>query len=164
MVQVRWEGFDGDLVGLQTQLDHLLDRSSGRAAVLMDSAGRLLTLTGDTPQFDVTTFISLMAADFCATRELARMLGEDQFHSVVHQGETISLYMTQVSQATLLALVFDRDTTLGLVRYCVRRALPGLSASIRAGLGESVAEEHPLGVTFRTEALDRIDRLFESQT
>jgi hypothetical protein len=87
MVQIRWEGFGGDLAVLQAQMDRLLETASSRAVVLMDSAGRLLTLAGDAPHFDLTTFVSLMAADFCATRELARILGEDTFHTVYHQVE-----------------------------------------------------------------------------
>lgn len=162
MAQVRWEGFDGDLVRLQAQLEHLLSQTEGRAVVLMDQAGRLLSLAGDAPQFDVTTFVSLMAADFCATRELARLLGEDQFHSVAHQGEDLSLFLTQVTPGTILALVFDRSTTLGLVRFSVRRLLPALGETIRAGLERSQAESPALGDAFGEEALGRIDRLFGS--
>jgi predicted regulator of Ras-like GTPase activity (Roadblock/LC7/MglB family) len=164
MPQVRWEGFDGDLVRLQTQLEHLLRQTEGRAAILMDQAGRLLSLAGDAPQFDVTTFVSLMAADFCATRELARLLGEEQFHSVSHQGEGLSLYMTQVTGGTILALVYDHDTTLGLIRFGVRRGLPGLAETIRMGLERSAAESPALGEDFGEEALDRVDRLFGSTT
>jgi predicted regulator of Ras-like GTPase activity (Roadblock/LC7/MglB family) len=162
MAQVRWEGFDGDPVRLQAQLEHLLAQTEGRAVILIDHAGRLLSLAGDAPQFDVTTFVSLMAADFCATRELARLLGEDRFHSVAHQGDDLSLYLTQVTPDAILALVYDRDTTLGLVRYGVRRALPAIAATIREGTERSAAEAPALGETFGEEALDRVDRLFGS--
>jgi predicted regulator of Ras-like GTPase activity (Roadblock/LC7/MglB family) len=162
MAQVRWEGFDGDPVRLQAQLDHLLSQTECRAVVLIDQAGRLLSLAGDTPQFDVTTFVSLMAADFCATRELAHLLGENQFHSVAHQGDDLSLFLTQVTPGTILALIFDRDTTLGLVRYSVRRLLPALGETIRAGLERSSVDAPALGDAFGEEALDRIDRLFGS--
>jgi predicted regulator of Ras-like GTPase activity (Roadblock/LC7/MglB family) len=163
MVQVQWEGFGGDLVMLQTQLDHLLAEAEGRTAVLMDSAGRLLTLAGDSPRFDLTTFVSLMAADFCATRELARMLGEEQFQSVAHQGEEVSLYLTQVTPGTILAMLYDRTSTLGLVRYCVRRALPGLGDSIQTCLNAWGTPERPLADGFSAEALDRVDGLFDSR-
>lgn len=162
MVQIRWEGFGGNLVHLQAQLEHLRKDSAGRAILLMDSAGRLLTLVGDAPQFDLTTFVSLMAADFCATRELARLLGEESFHTVYHQGEDTSLYLTQVTEGTLLAVVFDRDTTLGLVRYAVRRALSSLGASIRQGYEDAAVDEVSLGEGFRGEALGRLDQLFDA--
>jgi predicted regulator of Ras-like GTPase activity (Roadblock/LC7/MglB family) len=163
MVQVRWEGFGGDLAQLQTRLDHLLAEAEGRAAILMDSAGRLLTLVGDSPQFDLTTFVSLMAADFCATRELARLLGEEQFHCVAHQGEEISLYLAQVTPGTILAMVYDRATTLGLVRYSVHRALPALATAIQAGLDAWSTGEQRLAEGFSAEALDRVDGLFDSR-
>ncbi len=162
MVQIRWEGFGGNLIHLQAQLEHLRTESAGRAVVLMDSAGRLLTLVGDAPQFDMTTFVSLMAADFCATRELARLLGEESFHTVYHQGEDTSLYLTQVTEGTLMAVVFDRETTLGLVRYAVRRALPSLGGSIRQGYQDAAVDQVRLGEGFRGEAVGRLDQLFDA--
>lgn len=163
MVQIRWEGFNGNLVQLQAQLGHLLEESQGRAVLLMDSAGRLLTLVGDAPQFDLTTFVSLMAADFCATRELARLLGEEAFHTVYHQGEAFSLYLTQVTAGTLLATVFDRETTLGLVRFAVRRALPGLGETIQRGYDDSDVTAR-LEEGFVGETMSRMDELFDTTT
>ena len=160
MVQIRWEGFNGNLTQLQGQLDELLTETAGRALVLMDSAGRLLTLVGDTPQFDLTTFVSLMAADFCATRELARVLGEQSFHTVFHQGDEYSLYLTQVTEGTILAAIFDRTTTLGLVRYTVRRAMPKLGRAIRDGYGDQ--PEVNLEDGFADQVLSRVDQLFDS--
>jgi predicted regulator of Ras-like GTPase activity (Roadblock/LC7/MglB family) len=164
MVQIRWEGFSGNLVQLQAQLDNLRHAAAGRAVVLMDSAGRLLTLVGDAPQFDLTTFVSLMAADFCATRELARVLGENAFHTVFHQGDEYSLYLTQVTEGTILATVFDSETTLGLVRFAVRRALPRLRSSIREGYGDAGETAVNMEDGFDGEVMDRVDRLFDSTT
>lgn len=164
MVQVQWEGYGGDLVHLQAQLDRLLEQASGRAVLLMDSAGRLLTLAGDIPRFDVTAFVSLLAADFCATRELARVLDEDEFHSVFHEGRNLSLYMTQIVEGAILAMIYDRDTTLGLVRYAVRRMRSKLSQMVSAGLADEVVHAEQLGDEFGGEVLGRVDQLFDSRT
>jgi predicted regulator of Ras-like GTPase activity (Roadblock/LC7/MglB family) len=159
MVQIRWKGFGGDVAQLEAQLEALRDRTESRCVLLLDSAGRLLTLAGDAPQFDLTTFVSLMAADFCATRELARLLGEPAFHTVFHQGEALSLYMTQATEGTILATVFDSQTTLGLVRYAVRRALPPLITLISGGYDHGNLDEQ-LQDGFQGEALERFDQLF----
>ena len=162
MVQIRWEGFSGNLPQLQERLEALRHRAESRSVVLMDSAGRLLTLVGDAPQFDLTTFVSLMAADFCATRELARVLGESAFHTVFHQGDEYSLYLTQVTEGTILATVFDRETTLGLVRFAVRRALPELRVLISEGYGDQAETTVSMEDGFDGEVMDRVDRLFDS--
>jgi len=162
MAQLRWEGFGGDLELIREQLTRLVERAQGRAILLMDTAGRLLSWVGDEPRFDVTTFVSLLAADFCATRELARLLGEEQFHSVSHQGEAVSLYLTQLTEGTILALAYDQETTLGLVRYRVGQALPEIAAAVRAGLGRARAEVEPLGESFGAEARDQVARFFDS--
>jgi len=162
MVQLRWEGFGGDLDHIQALMDLLLKRAQGRAVLLMDSAGRLLAWRGDAPRFDVTTFVSLLAADFCATRELARLLGEEQFHSISHQGEGTSLYLTQVTEETILSLAYDRETTLGLVRFCVRQTLPGLSAAVRAGILRPRLPKDDIGEAFGAEAREQLARLFDA--
>jgi len=45
----------------------------------------------DPPQFDATAFASLTAADFSANDQLAKMIGEHEFASLVHQGEKESI-------------------------------------------------------------------------
>jgi len=162
MAQLRWEGFGGDLERIREELTRLVARTQGRAVLLMDTAGRLLSWIGDEPRFDVTTFVSLLAADFCATRELARLLGEEQFHSVSHQGDSVSLYLTQLTEGTVLALAYDQETTLGLVRYRVQQALPEIAAVVRAGLGRPRADVEQLGETFETDAREQVARFFDS--
>lgn len=162
MSPLRWEGFGGGLERVESALDGLLKRSQSRAALLMDSAGRLLSWVGDAPRFDVTTFVSLLAADFCATQELARILGEEQFHSVCHQGESLSLYLAQVTDGTILCLAYDRETTLGLVRFCVRQATPALMAAVNEGLVRPRPQGEDFGEAFGAQASAQLARLFDA--
>ncbi|MFN3329909.1 MAG: roadblock/LC7 domain-containing protein, partial [Pyrinomonadaceae bacterium] len=49
------------------------------------------------------------------------LIGEDAFPSVVHEGEQESIYMSVIGR-TLLVVVFDQRSTLGLVKLRSKRA------------------------------------------
>lgn len=127
MARVQWYGGEVSILTLQSELRRLVERSSALSALLMDSAGRLLTMVGSTiPDFDITSFVSLSASDFAATQELAKLMGEKTFQDLYHQGSRHGVYMTQVHEGLLLAVLFDKKTSLGLVRYALRKARPRL--------------------------------------
>jgi predicted regulator of Ras-like GTPase activity (Roadblock/LC7/MglB family) len=107
------------------------------------------------PDFDVTSFVSLSASDFAATQELARLVGEESFRDVFHQGRTHSIYISQVADGHLLALLFDRNTTLGLVRHALRKARPRLEAAMEE-LAQPEQVPAPEGVEKLAEDVDRL--------
>jgi predicted regulator of Ras-like GTPase activity (Roadblock/LC7/MglB family) len=163
MVQVQWYGGEDSILSLQSQLRRLLTRSGALSALLMDSAGRLLTMVGNViPQFDVTSFVSLSASDFAATQELAKLLGEETFHDLYHQGDTHGIYVTHIHDGLLLAVLFDRKTTLGLVRHAIRKARP----KIRPLLSDTITErEKDIASVAGASELGRlegeVDQLFD---
>jgi predicted regulator of Ras-like GTPase activity (Roadblock/LC7/MglB family) len=127
MGRVQWYGGEVSILTLQSELRRLVERSSALSALLMDSAGRLLTMVGSAiPDFDITSFVSLSASDFAATQELAKLLGEKTFQDLYHQGNRHGVYMTQMHEGLLLAILFDKKTSLGLVRYALKKARPRL--------------------------------------
>src|SRR5581483_10600753 len=71
---------------------------------------------GEPPQFDSTAFASLTAADFSANDQLAKMIGEAEFASLVHQGEKESMLLADIAKRVILVVLFDQRTTLGLVK------------------------------------------------
>src|SRR5512146_1656428 len=109
---------------LQTQDLELLDQALGtyvtesraRCALLVDRTGRSITAAGETGLLDQTTFASLAAADFAASDQLARLLGEQEFAALYHAGPSQSMYLADVGGQAILATLFDGGTTLGLVR------------------------------------------------
>jgi hypothetical protein len=57
-----------------------------------------------------------LASTFAATREWAKLLGEEEFSVLFHQGKKDSIQVTLIRDRTLLAVIFDDRTQLGLVR------------------------------------------------
>src|SRR5207237_1336187 len=76
---------------------------------------------------DATAFASLTAADFSANDQLARLIGEQDFTTLFHQGERESMYLADIARRIILVVLFDNRTTLGLVRLKLRGVVDELS-------------------------------------
>src|SRR5215471_5311195 len=111
-----WSFNESDYRQIQQHLQGFLRDSNARCALLVDRTGQLVATVGEPPQFDPTAFASLTAADFSANDQLAKMIGEPDFASLVHQGEKESMFLADIAKRVILVVLFDQRTTLGLVK------------------------------------------------
>ena len=107
--------YSQDVDQLDGELDSFLELSGARAALLIDREGHLVTRRGEPIQSSVESISALIAGSFAATREMARLLGEDEFTALFHQGRKDNLQLTLVGQRTILAVLFDETTTIGMI-------------------------------------------------
>ena len=122
----------------------------------------MLATAGEEPRFDPIAFASLTAADFSANDQLARMLGENEFGSLFHQGEKDSLYLADIARRVILVVLFDNRTTLGLVKLRVRTTVESLNSVCHEMFGREETGERRMESGFTDEAEDEIDKLFGS--
>lgn len=106
-----------DIERLDAELDELLELSRARSAMLIDREGHLVTRRGESVVTSIESFSALVAGCFAATHEMARLLGEDDFSTLFHQGDRTSIQVSQIGTRTLLGVVWDERTNLGLVRF-----------------------------------------------
>lgn len=126
-MHANWAIFEEDYWAIRGVMTELLECSKGRSTLLIDNTGQIVTSIGMPPEFDVISFASLCAADFEANRQLAQLIGERDFTTLYHQGSNESMYLSRVEMKVILAVLFDRRTTLGLVRLRVKRAVEQLT-------------------------------------
>jgi predicted regulator of Ras-like GTPase activity (Roadblock/LC7/MglB family) len=148
-----------DLDRVNRLLHSFVGEAGARCALLLDRVGRPLTAYGETDGLDETSFATLAAADFDASDQLAGLLGEPEFTSLYHQGVYGSMYLSEIAGVAILAAVFDRRTTLGMVRLKTREVIPQL-VSLLAELGRRPHEGPGLDADWTDDAVDEIDRLF----
>jgi predicted regulator of Ras-like GTPase activity (Roadblock/LC7/MglB family) len=148
----------------QQRLDELLGgyvrESSARCALLVDRAGQCLAVSGDAAWLDRTAFASLAAAGFAASDQLAVLLGEEEFASLYHQGESGSLVLADVAGRAILATLFDARSTLGLVRLRLRNVLPECAVLLELATRQPPPEQRAVDPGWLDEAEGEIDRLF----
>ena len=156
-----WSFSEQDFKQIQTHLQAFLRDSNARCALLVDRNGQLVATVGETPKFDPTAFASLTAADFSANDQLAKMIGEAEFASLVHQGERESMYLADVAKRVILVVLFDQRATLGLVKLKAKAVVENLNKIFaemfnRVGAGGAAGPEKGL----LEGAEDEIDKLF----
>jgi predicted regulator of Ras-like GTPase activity (Roadblock/LC7/MglB family) len=149
---------DGRLI--QAVLKELVKLSGAKCALLVDKEGHLVARTGSIRTFDTDTISALVAGSFAATREMARLLGEDEFAVMFHQGERDNIQLNLVGDRTILTVIFDEQTTVGMVRLYASEASRKLVEIYDRRSVEGDREEVKLADDYGKSAKDRLDSLF----
>src|SRR5215212_10981732 len=106
---------------IKTVLARLCVESAARVVFLVDRDGQPIAFHGDIGDMDTTSFSSLAAGNVAATSSMAKLIGEDVFPAVVHEGEKESIFICVIGRS-LLVVVFNERSTLGLVKLRAKRA------------------------------------------
>lgn len=151
-----------DVGRIDGELDGFLELSGARCAFLIDKEGHLVTRRGDAVQGSLESISALVAGSFAATRELARLLGEDQFSTLFHQGTRDSIQVSLVGDRALFAMVFDQRTNLGLVRYYAVETTRKLATILEemARSAPAPGSGETLQADFSQSAAAALDKLF----
>ena len=108
-------------------ISRLLVDTLAQAIFLFDRNGQQMAVSGAPGQMDITSFASLAAGNVAATEALARLVGEKEFPSQYHEGEQSSIYMAAVGRQAILVVLFDKRSSVGLVRLRVKRTIAELA-------------------------------------
>jgi len=133
----QWTLFENDFQAIDRVLERLLEKTNALSIHLIDRSGQLITTSGRSADFDATAFASLVAADFTANAEVSQLLGEASIEAVVNEGKSRSVYSCLLADRVIMCTVFDRRSTLGLVRLRAGRAARELDGVFK-GLFEKV--------------------------
>jgi predicted regulator of Ras-like GTPase activity (Roadblock/LC7/MglB family) len=108
-------------------LDTLNDESNARFIFLIDKNGQQIARTGAVEGIDHTSLASLTAGSVAATEGLAALLDEQTFTTLFHEGQNENLLISLISDRSVLLVVFDEHSSIGLVRLRVDQFKPKLS-------------------------------------
>jgi predicted regulator of Ras-like GTPase activity (Roadblock/LC7/MglB family) len=155
-----WSFTEDDYSAITDSLTRFLGESNARCALLVDRAGQLVATVGEPPNFDPTAFATLTAADFSANDQLAKLIGENDFNSLFHQGEKESMYLADVARRVILVVLFDNRTTLGLVRLKMKTTVEELN-QLFAAVFKRANETRHSQTGLLAGAEDEIDKMFQ---
>ena len=117
---------------VKAPLERFLAESSARLTLLMTSSGQVVAQHGFTRSLDVMTAAALGAAIVASTQEIARLVGEPRFLSMVHQGLSQHVFLSgfETPRGRWIGLVvFDGESTVGLVQLFFDRLVGELAAA-----------------------------------
>lgn len=157
--------YEEDVAEIEQELDGFLELSGARSALLIDRSGHLVTRRGESVGASAESVAALAAGSFAATREMARLMGEEEFNTLFHQGARESIQISQIGGRALFAIVFDDRSNLGLVRFYAEESQGRLrelfeEMTARAQAREEAGEGGGLSPDFSSSASAALDELF----
>ncbi|KPK99653.1 MAG: hypothetical protein AMJ91_06965 [candidate division Zixibacteria bacterium SM23_73_3] len=165
----------GDLVIYEEQIEkiekalcRLIKDSQAKCVLLVDKDGHLITRQGFTQSLDTTALAALLAGSFASTREIARLVGEPEFSVLFHQGKKDHIHITLVGERTILAVIFDDRTTIGMVRLYAKEASENLERIFSTVNRQHHQAEDQNRIDsdseFSTSLENRLDDIFSDQS
>ena len=102
--------------------DQLLD-SGAEHVVLADLSGNLIMERGSLEMEDVFSLAAVSAANFAATAEIARLIGEQDFALLFHKGGKHNVHFSRLAKDYLIITLFNDNVSLGLIRLKLGSAI-----------------------------------------
>ncbi len=86
------------------------------AVLVIDNAGTLIINIGNRLDLDVIGLSAVAAANFAATEQIARIIGERDFVLLFYKGHSESFHFCRVGPDYIIVTIFSNNLSLGLLR------------------------------------------------
>jgi predicted regulator of Ras-like GTPase activity (Roadblock/LC7/MglB family) len=116
-----------DLEKINLCLNKMASSSMAQTVLLIDRSGQLIAHHGNTLETDLLSLSALTAANFGATAEIAKILGEKEFTLLFHKGRSENVYFSAIGEHVIMVTLFDDNTSLGMIRYQMNKIVDELS-------------------------------------
>jgi predicted regulator of Ras-like GTPase activity (Roadblock/LC7/MglB family) len=113
--------YEEELLEVQTIIDRLHKEARSKIVFVVDKNGQQIAAAGDIGTIDPTSLASLTAGNVAATDGLAKLIGEKEFSILFHEGERDNVHISIVANRVILVVIFDEQSSLGLVRLMVKK-------------------------------------------
>lgn len=160
--QDRLTFYKEDIERIDKLLAEFLRLSGAKCALLIDKEGHLVTKRGEVRTVDMDTISALVAGSFAATKEMARLLGEEEFTALYHQGHRDNIQLSLVGDRTLLTILFDDRTTVGMVRLYANETAKKLAEIYKDAIERTQDPNAPsLDAGYGNSAKKKLENLFD---
>ena len=160
--------YEEQIEKIEGALKRLIKDAQAKCVLLVDKDGHLITRQGFTQSLDTTALAALLAGSFASTREIARLVGEPEFSVLFHQGKKEHIHITLVGERTILAVIFDDRTTIGMVRLYAKEASEDLERILSLAHPEEPTakpeSKTDQGSEFSASLESRLDDIFSEQS
>lgn len=148
-----------DILEIDLTLVRLIKESEAKAALLVDQDGRMLARKGFTRNLDCEALAALLAGSFASTKAIAKLVGEPEFSIMFHQGEHDRIQNNLVDENTLLCIIFDDRTTIGMVRVYAKEAADKIARTLATARESNRADDTDYSMLHQGAA-SALDSLF----
>ncbi len=154
--------YEEEITRIEAIISRMIQSAEARCALLVDKDGHLITRQGFTHSLDTTALAALLAGSFASTKEIARLVGEPEFSILFHQGKKDHIHMCLIGERSILVVIFDDRTTIGMVRLCAKETAAELT-KVFDKISQNSQTKAASAVTddFATMAQDKLDDIFQ---
>jgi len=152
--------YEDQIKDIDRALAKIIKESEAKCALLVDKDGHLITRQGFTHTLDTTALAALLAGSFASTKEIARLVGEPEFSVLFHQGKKDHIHISLIGERSILVIIFDDRTTIGMIRLYAKEAIDNLLAILEQEQSATPNEEVNLGEEFSNSAEATLDDIF----
>jgi predicted regulator of Ras-like GTPase activity (Roadblock/LC7/MglB family) len=153
--------YEEEIEQIDRVLTRLIKEAEAKCALLVDKDGHLITRQGFTHTLDTTALAALLAGSFASTKEIARLVGEPEFSVLFHQGKKDHIHISLIGERTILVVIFDDRTTIGMVRLYAKEIGETLQ-EILSNAGKKPEDTSlELDEEFSASAEDKLNNIFQ---
>jgi predicted regulator of Ras-like GTPase activity (Roadblock/LC7/MglB family) len=162
--------FDSDLSSLRITeedtaqisacLQRLLADTGASYTMVVDRAGQILAYESDGHRPEMTHLGALLAATYASTQEIARILNEDSFRTLLQEGLREKIITESVADHWLLVIIFDQQAHLGLIKVLAKRTTGILTNVLEVARTRPTNHQERLPRPLLKATTDTIDLVF----
>ena len=119
-----------DIQQLDETLRNFNAQTDATTSLIIDKGGFLIAHAGDDQQFDLTTIGALASGAFMANQTIAGLVNEKNFNSIYQQGEKFSMFVINVDEHCLLAVIFQSQSGVGVVKFYADSAVKRIAEQL----------------------------------
>ena len=145
-------------------LRQLIKDSQATSGMVLDRAGQIIVWDGEGYEDQRMQLGALIAGTYASTREVARILQENGFRTLLQEGAKEKIFTEAVGEQWLVSIIFGRHTHLGLVKVLCGRATLDLAQILAQTIERSKARPLRQSTGLLRIANDTIDLIFREDT
>jgi predicted regulator of Ras-like GTPase activity (Roadblock/LC7/MglB family) len=145
-------------------LRQLIKDSQATSGCVLDRAGQIIVWDGPAYDGQRMQLGALIAGTYASTREVARILQEAGFRTLLQEGAREKIFTEAVGEQWLVSLIFGKHTALGLVKVLCNRATMDLQQVLISAMERQGNHPRLRDVELEIVANDTIDLIFRTET
>lgn len=150
--------------GIDVVLRQLIKDSQASSALVLDRAGQIIVWDGPAYEGQRMQLGALIAGTYASTREVARILQESSFRTLLQEGAKEKIFTEAVGDQWLISIIFGRHTHLGLVKVLCSRATVDLQHILIKTVEKNKLRPRLKDAGIQIVANDTIDLLFRDDS
>ena len=142
-------------------LSQLVQDTEALTALLISRHGICLGQSGNGTKLNATALAALVAGMFSATKEVANIVGEEQFSILLQQGKKRHIHISLIGNKSMMVIVFENYSRIGRVRLAAKKASRPLVELLNENRAKAEDAAQDLSIPdFKEYALNLIDQIF----